>query len=276
MEKIKDRAENEKVGIPLVFKEHVHLVLLDYLFRKGLFSDLVFRGETALRLVYQGVRYSEDLDFVLTKKNAPRFDSLYSELQALPASFKKSIPFVKDARLKIQKETPSFKRYCLILQTDFLARNDRTNIEVVNIPSHKYKTVIIKHPDTNLSPAVTVETPEEILSDKLVAFSARDYIKGRDLWDIYFLMNTMKIPVDNEVVAMMKKKISDYGLNKKEFWASFGEKSKMLNKEGVSFLRGEMDKFLPASYRDAFAGRYSEICEEESRMFATLLKESEK
>ena len=118
MEKIKDRAENEKVGIPLVFKEHVHLVLLDYLFRKGLFSDLVFRGETALRLVYQGVRYSEDLDFVLTKKNAPRFDSLYSELQALPASFKKSIPFVKDARLKIQKETPSFKRYCLILQTD--------------------------------------------------------------------------------------------------------------------------------------------------------------
>lgn len=270
---IKQKAEEQKVSAALVFKEYVHLIILEYLFRKGLFSDLVFQGGTALRLAYQGIRYSEDLDFVLKNKNAPCFDKLSLELKSLTSQIKKSIPFISDAHLKIQKQTSSFKRYCLILKTDFLGSIDRTNIEIANIPSHQYQTIILKHPAIPLSPAIVVETTKEILSDKLLAFAARDYLKGRDIWDIYFLINTLKVSVDKEIVAMVKKKISDYGLKLPALRVVFKRKLKELEEKGVLLLHEEMDRFLPGAYRDAFESHYSDICRHGLGILNNLLKE---
>lgn len=271
--KIIEKARTEKVSSSLVFKEHVQLAVLDYLFRKGLFSQMVFQGGTALRLVYQGVRYSEDLDFVLRKKDLPCFPNMREELQPLTAHIKKVLPFVRQAHLKAQKETASFRRYCLILESDFLAAQDKTNIELANVPSHKPQTVILRHPETMTAPAVTVETPEEILSDKCVAFAARDYIKGRDLWDIYFLLNTLKVAMNRGITRLVKKKISDYSLIEKEFLTSFGQKTEILKKRGTSLLREEMDKFLPAAYRHSFQSQYAAICKNHLNLFHKLLED---
>jgi len=272
-DRITEKARSDRVSSSLVFKEHVQLAVLDYLFRKGLFSQMVFQGGTALRLVYQGVRYSEDLDFVLRKKDLPCFLNMREELQPLTAHLKKFLPFVRQARLKAQKETASFRRYCVILESDFLSAQDQTNIELANVPSRKHQTVILRHPDTMTAPAVTVETPEEILSDKCVAFAARDYIKGRDLWDIYFLLSTLKIALNRGIITMVKKKISDYGLTENAFLASFEQKTKLLESKGASLLREEMDKFLPASYRESFQSQYVNICKNHALVFRKLLED---
>ena len=272
-DRITEKARIDKVSSSLVFKEHVQLAVLDYLFRKGLFSQMVFQGGTALRLVYQGVRYSEDLDFVLRKKDLPCFLNMRDELKPLTAHIKKFIPFVRQAQLKAQKETETFRRYSLILETDFLSAQDKTNIELANVPSHKHQTVILRHPDTMVTPAVTVETPEEILSDKCVAFAAREYIKGRDLWDIYFLLNTLKVPQNRAIIDMVKRKISDYGLREDKFLGSFEQKTGLLESKGASLLREEMDKFLPASYRESFQSQYADICKNHVRVFRKLFKD---
>ncbi|MFH1772485.1 MAG: nucleotidyl transferase AbiEii/AbiGii toxin family protein [Candidatus Omnitrophota bacterium] len=273
LDKIKKRAETDKVSTSLVFKEHVHLIILEYLFKKGLFSQMVFQGGTALRLVYHGVRYSEDLDFVLQNKGLPCFENMYAELQPLTSQIKKLIPFVTTAHLKVQKETPSFRRYSLALEADFLNAKDKTNIEIANIPSHKYQTIIIRHPDVSLSPAINVEIPEEILSDKLLAFCARDYIKGRDLWDIYFIMHTLNVSINKEIIDMVGNKISDYGLTKNEVLTRLNKRIEMLTSDGVRLLHEEMDRFLPSSYRETFKDRYPDICNDELNVFITLLKE---
>ncbi|MFH1379328.1 MAG: nucleotidyl transferase AbiEii/AbiGii toxin family protein [bacterium] len=273
---IKQKAENDKVSASLVFKEHVHLIILEYLFRKGLFSQLVFQGGTALRLAYHGMRYSEDLDFVLQNKDLPCFEHMYSELQPLTSQIKKLIPFVTSAQLKVQKETRSFRRYCLILEADFLNVKDKTNIEIANIPSHKFQTLIIHYPDLSLAPAVNVETPEEILSDKLLAFCARDYIKGRDIWDIYFIMNTLHVSLNEEIINMVKKKITDYNIAKNEFVTSCKIKTEVLKSEGTRILHEEMDRFLPAPYRKTFSVQYPDICTAELTVFNKLLKKLEK
>lgn len=275
-DKIKQKAENDNVSSSLVFKEHVHLIILEYLFRKGLFSQMVFQGGTALRLAYQGMRYSEDLDFVLQKKNLPCFANMHSELQPLTSQIKKLIPLVTAAQLKVQEETHSFRRYCLILETDFLNTKDKTNIEIANIPSHKYQTLIIRHPDVSLSPAINVETPEEILSDKLFAFCARDYIKGRDIWDIYFIMDTLHIFLNKEIINMVKKKITDYNLTKNEFLILCKKKTELLKSEGAYILHEEMDRFLPVLYRKTFNVQYPDICRNELSVFIKLLKELNK
>jgi hypothetical protein len=49
VETIKEKAEEQGTSVALVFKEYLHWAVLEYLFRKGLFSQLVFQGGTAKR-----------------------------------------------------------------------------------------------------------------------------------------------------------------------------------------------------------------------------------
>jgi len=106
IEKARKKAEKEGVSANLVIKEYIHFLILEYFFKHGGFSNIVFQGGTALRLVYKGVRYSEDLDFVLKKKDNNFFKSLFEDyLKKLPAHIDKFIPFANDIRLKVQKDT---------------------------------------------------------------------------------------------------------------------------------------------------------------------------
>jgi predicted nucleotidyltransferase component of viral defense system len=268
--RIKETASEEKVSANLVFKEYVHYFVLDYFFKKGMFLNLVFQGGTALRLVYNGLRYSEDLDFVIKDKKKELFKKIHSDIKLLPLYLEKAFSFVGKSELIIQKDTPSFKRYCLILQTDFLPAKDKTNIEIVSAPSYKNKQVILRSSNIPVSPAISVEAPEEIFSDKIIAFGARQYLKGRDIWDINFMSGTMKVALTGEIIDMVKKKIVDYNLNKEAFKRDFNQKLTVLEKRGRDILRGEMERFLPLAYRQAFKNSWQDICNDT----AVILKET--
>jgi len=258
--RIKDAASEEQVSTSLVLKEYLHYFVLDYLFKKGMFSGLVFQGGTALRLAYNGLRYSEDLDFVLKGKNAGFFKKISVEFKLLPSYLEKTFSFVEKAELAAQKETPTFKRYCLVLQTDFLPAKDKTNIEIANVPSYKNKQMILRRADIPVAPAISVEAPEEIFSDKIIAFGAREYLKGRDIWDIHFMSDTMKVALTDEIINMAGKKISDYSLKRETFIEDFNKQLAVLDKRGTDILRGEMERFLPLAYRQAFKNSWPDIC----------------
>jgi predicted nucleotidyltransferase component of viral defense system len=51
-------------------KEAIHLHLLSAMSDAGILRHAVFQGGTALRLCYNGDRYSEDLDFVCGKSGS--------------------------------------------------------------------------------------------------------------------------------------------------------------------------------------------------------------
>ncbi|MBE0477792.1 nucleotidyl transferase AbiEii/AbiGii toxin family protein [Candidatus Aerophobetes bacterium] len=275
-EKIKQKTEIQGVSARLVFKEYVHLVILEYLFRKGFFSHLVFQGGTALRFVYKGVRYSEDLDFVLRKKDAHFFSQLIKSLQPLSSYIDRLIPLVKNPQLEVQKNTSNFTRFSLTLEVEFLRAKDKTLIEIAHVPSYSAQTMILKVEDIPLSPGIAVERPQEILSDKFLAFASRNYLKGRDLWDIYFILNTLQVPVNEDVKRMLEQKISDYRLTKEKFMLKFQENLILLKKNGTAIIREEMDKFLPLAYRNLFKDKYPDICKEELNILSKLFKEFKK
>jgi len=275
-EKIKQKAEDQGVSSRLVFKEYVHWVILECLFKKGLFSHLVFQGGTALRFIYKGVRYSEDLDFVLRKKDIHFFSQLTKKLESLPSYIDRFIPLAKNPQLEVQKNTSNFKRLSLTLEVEFLRARDKTLIEIAHIPSYSIQTVILTPEDIPLTPGIVVERPQEILSDKFLALASRNYLKGRDLWDIYFILNTLHVPVNEDVKRMLEKKISDYDLTMEKFMLKFQENLALLEKNGAAILRGEMNKFLPLAYRNLFEDKYPDICEEELNILNKLLKEFKK
>ncbi|MBF0532386.1 MAG: nucleotidyl transferase AbiEii/AbiGii toxin family protein [Candidatus Omnitrophica bacterium] len=270
---IKKKAIDDQVSISLVFQELVQAHILDFFFKKGMFTDFVFQGGTALRFLYQGVRYSEDLDFVLRRKNLPSFHASAEALRPLAAHMKKAVPFVGRVQWKVQKDTPTFKRYCVIIEADFLDAKDKVNIEIANIPSRDPQTTILRHPFLSGAPGLTVESADEILSDKFVAFAGREYIKGRDIWDIHFLLRTLKVNVSDAVIDMVKHKIVDYGLVKDRFQSAFKNRMARFETEGELFLRQEMDKFLPLSYKAMFKNQYGVIC---SDVRSVLLKVAER
>lgn len=56
-------ANERKVPANTIVKEILHYEILYALTQSGAAAQLTFQGGTALRLCYQGTRYSEDLDF---------------------------------------------------------------------------------------------------------------------------------------------------------------------------------------------------------------------
>lgn len=62
-------------------REMLQLVCLKILYDKGRFSGLTFTGGTALRILYNLMRFSEDLDFFLTSKKGYDFDDIKHDLE---------------------------------------------------------------------------------------------------------------------------------------------------------------------------------------------------
>ena len=56
---------------------------------------------------------------------------------------------------------------------------------------------------------LNAETPNEILADKAVALTAREAMKYRDVWDVWYLQNKLGASADRDVVH---KKFADYGI----------------------------------------------------------------
>jgi len=266
------KAEKEKIGLNLIFKEYLHSVILDYFFRKGLFDTLVFQGGTAIRFFYQGVRYSEGLDFVIKGEKKKSFspDNIRRKLESISSYIEKTIPIVKNSNFKIQKEEELIGRYVLSSEIELLNINDRTTIEIGFVPSYTDKTCFLYSEYLPIPPAVVVESQEEILSDKIVAFGGRNYLKGRDIWDIYFLSYTMDLKIDENIKELVEKKISDYRLGKSRFSKKFKENLDVLEERGEEILNIEMRRFLPYRYQKMFRNQYKDVCNRVYKIFKDL------
>jgi predicted nucleotidyltransferase component of viral defense system len=260
LERIKDAAANDGVTVSLALKEHIHFLVLDYLFKNDFFSNIVFQGGTALRLAYKGVRYSEDLDFVIKDIKSGFFEKIPEKLNQLASYLDRLIPFAKNIRLAVQKNDRMIKRFIISIAAEGFQALDKTNIEFAAVPSYENRVLIISKEGIQASPAICVESPAEILSDKFVAFGARKYLKGRDIWDIFFLSDSLQTGIDDNVVKMCKAKISDYGLTADEFAAKYKKNYSLLQNEGPGILKDEMDKFLPLAYRKLYKPGYGVVC----------------
>lgn len=98
-----------------------------------------------------------------------------------------------------------------------------------------------------------VETLPEILADKAAALLLRPYLKGRDVWDLYYLVHVRGLSFDWDMVA---RKVSDYGHRAVDPPALAQAAAERLAREGSRALTREMPRFLaPAAleqYRESF------------------------
>jgi predicted nucleotidyltransferase component of viral defense system len=241
-------------------KEAIHLHLLSAMSDAGILRHAVFQGGTALRLCYGGDRYSEDLDFVCGKAGSYFTDVEFKELiEAALETTKKTlnrdfgiaadrISLKKPPHPDLVKQEPiTVAAWQIIVPIEATRRAPRSliKIEFANVPAYETKPMLVRATPGLVQVQdviLTVETPNEILADKAVALTAREVLKFRDVWDVWFLQNKLDAKVDREVV---QKKFADYGTSDME--AKAERRLAELSSEATpnAFL-SEMKRFLPA------------------------------
>jgi predicted nucleotidyltransferase component of viral defense system len=264
-EEVSRRSIREQVSAETVLREEVQKAVLAHFSLQRFFNAAVFQGGTALRLFYGNLRYSEDIDFVFTTKDTDLFRKIGTRIRNLARFVSEVFPFLEETAVKAQKETGTFKRFTLRLRPRDLGRVLRVNIEFANIPSRDNSLALLHYPPFN--PAVRVESPHEILADKVVAVALRPYIKGRDLWDIHYLAADRGLTVNTLLVY---QKAADYGSTPADFEKGLAKAVTHVRTEGPVILAQEMKRFLPRPAAALYQSSYPKMAAKVAALLAAV------
>lgn len=267
-DEITEKAERMGGRTKSIFQEEMQKAVLTALSGKGCFNSIVFQGGTALRLFYGNPRFSEDIDLVL--RNGIDQFGLAECLPFVRKFCHDTFPFLDTVEVKTQKDDPHFHRYILKAISYNPERNLRIHIEMASIPSYHNSPRILDFPP--LQPAVRVEDTNEILADKICALALRPYPKGRDLWDIYFLVGESSVELQWELV---RRKIKDYNEPSHELKYRLEGAAERIREDGVSILGNELERFLPKPVLDTYRSSYDKILDSIMELISHIDHEEE-
>ncbi len=238
LEVLREQAVRDRLPLRVVLKEALQVYTLATIYAQRMSDRVTFQGGTCLRLVYGGPRYSEDLDFV-TRLTLSELKNLFEHVQ--PELMRWAPLFEGDLSLRVQKATSSIVRWRIYYRGT--QSQDAVSISVEFAPYPAYTTQIAPLHVPSSFPAlplvvVRAEREAEILADKVVAFAGRRYVKGRDVFDIWWLRQR-GVEVDR---TMVRRKMADYGVHT----GHLRENLAQLRPERV---RQELERFLPWRYR---------------------------
>lgn len=180
-----DKNQKElKISIDKIIREEMEMIFLNELAQDDLGIKLAFYGGTALRLVYNSPRFSEDIDLIEIKKiDFKEFEKFIKQLS------KKQDWILADIKNKRQNFFALFK-----IKNENLKQNLSLKIEV-HKPSRKIdlktKLSLITSPVSILSPLLLVPVLEDLKKLKEMAIAGRK--KARDIFDLWYIAQALRI-----------------------------------------------------------------------------------
>ncbi|OQA89857.1 MAG: hypothetical protein BWY26_01515 [Elusimicrobia bacterium ADurb.Bin231] len=224
-ESISEIAAKNQTGELNVLREYFQHVFLANLYRTIGTDKIAFKGGTALRIVYNSPRFSEDLDF----SSAIKPYHLNGILEETIAKIK-----YEGFDLQVNESKETSGGFLAIYEFSAHGWNIRVELNISarqKAGAVKSNTVLITTP---LYPPYTIVALDEkiLIKEKIEALVYRK--KPRDIFDLYFILrNRMAI---SEILPY-KNKIEDVLANTDE---------KSLNRE--------LKIFLPRNYRNILTG----------------------
>ena len=180
---IQRMAQRNSVGMQVQERDYVQHLLLWLLYSRS--QDLIYKGGTALRMVYGGTRYSEDLDF-----NGPR------EVPMLQSTWQEVVARLRDfgvvAEMRREWESEVGYSFDVSFQGPLYDGRDRSKgkvrVDVNRRPEEvaARRELVASEYDDVRPFVVTVLTREHLLAEKIRALLVRG--KPRDLYDIWLLL----------------------------------------------------------------------------------------
>ncbi|MFN3234643.1 MAG: nucleotidyl transferase AbiEii/AbiGii toxin family protein [Gammaproteobacteria bacterium] len=237
---IKDKkTQQEKYNF---LREHLQLLVLKILDEKGFFKNLSFVGGTALRILYDLKRFSEDLDFCLVDAKDYDFMDMLRTIQNE----------LSLANLHVRTKGKSHKT----VASAFIYFEDL--LQPLNLSPHKDQKLSIKfevdqNPLSNFNTTFSMINKSMLIGinhfdlpslfgGKLHAILCRKYTKGRDIYDlIWYLGKNIKpnYAFLNQAILQTEDKRLD--LNRETLIAQLKKK---FNEENFKLIRDDIIPFL--------------------------------
>lgn len=182
-EELRQLKKELKISEDKIIREEAEMIFLNALAENELGARVAFYGGTALRLVYDSPRFSEDIDlFELKKINFAKFERFSRELAQRQGWI---LSDLKDKRRTI---FALFKIKDANLKHPFSLK-----IEIYKPPrkiSLDTKLNLIKSPVSILSPLLITATLEELKRLKEEAIADRQ--KARDVFDLWYISQSLR------------------------------------------------------------------------------------
>lgn len=163
----------------VILREYMQLLFLQKLYQTKRSRKIIFKGGTAVHLIYKAPRFSEDLDFTVELSNGQFqdcFDRTVARLLKEEDVECKERESVAGRRFRLVIK-PSVLRFPVYVNLDFSFREKTFSSIQTNITS-EYPILFTSY--------VTHLSADEIVAEKMKAIMTRR--KGRDLYDLWFLL----------------------------------------------------------------------------------------
>lgn len=177
---IKELAIKNQTTDENIYREYIQHLFLSFFYQQEEADAVLFKGGTALRIIYQSPRFSEDLDFTLNKR--------YS-FKTLESLLFNSLTKINEEGIKteIKESKTTSGGYLGIFSYSFYDFSGEIALEVSFRRNKNFK----KEVKTIISPytppfLVLILSSEELVQEKLLALIERK--KPRDFYDLYFIL----------------------------------------------------------------------------------------
>ena len=174
-----------------ILREYLQYKILDIIFKSNHAQKLSFLGGTALRIVHNNTRFSEDLDFDNFGLEESEFNAIANEVKAgLDAiGLKTEINTITRGAYRCNVRLPEV----LFVNELSPLQEEKILIQIDTVP-HQYayipdKKILNKF---DVFSEIFVTPASLLLSQKIWAAINRKRAKGRDFYDIVFLLSITK------------------------------------------------------------------------------------
>ena len=218
---VRELADRYQTPADNIVREYFQHLFLSHLYRQKDADHLLFKGGTALRVVWQSPRFSEDLDFTGTN----------ASIRAIESVLEKTLVGIEGEgiHVKIDEAKKTSGGYFSILQFEGEGNRGEIQLEVSLRAPGKAKGDTALIPSEFLPAFTLIHLEEKILvHEKVAALLTR--AKPRDFYDLYFILRSR--------LAFKEVFQKDKSL-----------KGKLLEAMGNTKLnaKSELKRFLPAS-----------------------------
>ena len=174
-----------------LLREYLQFLILEIIFNSNISTKLSFLGGTCLRIVHGIKRFSEDLDFDNKKLSSKEFVSLAKtiELELRRQGF--------DVETSVTEKKAI---HCHIKFSNILFENKLSDIKSEKIDiqidtfdqGYEFESELYLLNKFNVFKQIKITPKSIILSQKFWTITQRSRAKGRDFYDIIFLLQNTK------------------------------------------------------------------------------------
>lgn len=175
-------------------REFLQVLLLKILYDTHQFKHLAFVGGTALRILYDLNRFSEDLDFCLIEKKGYTLTGLLEKFRQHLNSYSLSADFNIHDEKTVQTVMIRFRRLLSLLGLSPLKDQKLSiHLEIDTHPPQGWKTEVSTVQKQFLFTVTHFDIPS-LYATKLHACFYRRYTKGRDFYDLVWYLAKKATP----------------------------------------------------------------------------------